>query len=77
MTAYFYFSVLLLALLLFFPTNRLIWVVSVRRLRRRLGRELKPEEIAGQRSRARFIALLLVVVFSWLFNLQLLNPSSG
>lgn len=77
MSAYFYFSVALLALLLFFPASRLIWVLSVRRLQRRLGRDLSSAEIEGQRSRARVIAILLVIVFSWLFNLQLLGPAGG
>lgn len=77
MNTFFYFSVALLALLLFFPASRLIWVLSVRRLQRRLGRDLNDAEIEGQRARARLIAVLLVVLFSWLFNLQLLSPASG
>ena len=77
MSAYFYFSVALLSLLLFFPASRLIWVLSVRRLQRRRGRALNSTEIEQQRSRARLIALLLVILFSWLFNLQLLSPAGG
>jgi len=77
MSAYFYFSVALLALLLFIPASRLIWVLSVRRMQRRLARELSAVEIEGQKSRARLIALVLVILFSWLFNLQLLGPAGG
>lgn len=77
MTLYFYLSVALLAILLFFPVNKMIWVLSVRRAQRRLKRELSTQEIDGQRSRARFIAVLLVTIFSWFFNLQLQNTLHG
>ncbi|VFN07841.1 MAG: hypothetical protein BECKG1743D_GA0114223_112312 [Candidatus Kentron sp. G] len=36
-TAFFLGSVIVLALLLFFPVSRLMWVLSVRRLERHLG----------------------------------------
>jgi hypothetical protein len=77
MTAYFYISVLVLAGLLFIPASKLIWVVSVRRLQRKAGHELSNSEIQGQRNRARIIALVLVAVFSWFFNLNLLGISHG
>jgi hypothetical protein len=77
MSLYFYFSVAMLVLMLFYPVNRLIWVMSVRRLQRKQGRELSVEEIDGQKTRSRFIALLLVAVFSWFFNLQLLGTTNG
>ncbi|MEN8131109.1 MAG: hypothetical protein ABFS45_13125 [Pseudomonadota bacterium] len=77
MNTYFYLSVAVLALLLFFPTSKLIWVLSVRRLQRKSGRELSNDEINGQKARARFIAFLLVLAFSWIFNLQLLGPTDG
>lgn len=106
---YFSFSVGVLALLLFFPLSRLIWVLSVRRLQRRRAVEatssrspaamtanptqapaadrtapdraaqvLSPGEIAGQLSRARFLAVFVSLAFSFLFNLQLLGwPGHG
>ncbi len=77
MTLYFYFSVSVLALLLFFPVNRLIWVISIRRLQKKQGHELSTQEMDGQKSRARFITILLVVIFSWFFNLQLLGSPNG
>jgi hypothetical protein len=77
MTAYFYFSVLILAALLFIPASKLIWVMSVRRLQRKTGHELSDTEIQGQKNRARIIALVLVAVFSWFFNLNLLGISHG
>ncbi len=77
MSLFFYFSVVLLALMLYFPVNKLIWVTSIRRLQRKLERELSSEEIEGQKSRARFITVLVVIVFSWFFNLQLLGVTNG
>ena len=49
------YSTPLLALLLFFPVSKLIWVLSVRRLQRRLARELSPEELNAQLKRARIL----------------------
>ena len=72
MGLYFFSSVAVLALLLFFPVSRLLWVLSIRRKERKLMKKLSREEIEGEKSRARFIALPLVAVFSFLFNLQLL-----
>jgi hypothetical protein len=77
MTPLFYINVAMLALLLFFPASKLIWVLSVRRMERKLGRSLESTEIDGQRSRARFISLFLVIIFSWLFNLQLAAAAHG
>jgi hypothetical protein len=73
----FYLSVAVLAVLLFFPVSKMIWVLSVRRAQKKLGRELNQEEINGQRARARFIAVLLVIPFSWVFNLQLQSTLYG
>ena len=64
-------AVIVLALLIFLPTTKLIWVWSVRRLERRLQRELTEEERAGQLNRARFIGAIISLVFSWGFNTHL------
>ena len=77
MTTYFYFSVLILAILLFFPASKMIWVISVRRLQRKTGRLLTTEEIEAQKTRSRFIALLLVFPFAWFFNYGLLGLNHG
>jgi hypothetical protein len=71
MNAYFVASVLVLAVLLFFPVSRVVWVLSVRRLQRRQGRSLSEAEAQGQLNRARLIAVVLVLAFSYLFNLSL------
>ena len=77
MTAYFYVSVLILAALLFIPASKLIWVMSVRRLQRKTGHELSESEQQGQKNRARIIAFVLVMIFSWFFNLNLQGISYG
>ncbi len=71
-------SVVVLTALLFFPVSKLIWVLSVRRLQRRSGRELSEVELEGQLRRARVIAALVSVIFSFLFNANLLGlPGHG
>ncbi|MEN8800377.1 MAG: hypothetical protein ABF297_00150 [Thiogranum sp.] len=77
MTTYFYFSVLILAILLFLPVSKMIWVISVRRLQRKSGRELSTAEIEAQKRRSRFIALFLLLPFSWFFNYGLLGLNHG
>jgi len=75
---YFLLSVFILALLLFFPITKLIWVISVRRLQRKLKRELNESELAGQVTRARFISIFVSLLFSYLFNLNLIGlPTHG
>jgi len=70
--------VLLLAALLFWPMSKLIWVMSVRRLQRKLARDLNETEIAGQMNRARVISVFVSVTFSFLYNLSTLGlPGSG
>jgi hypothetical protein len=75
---YFVGSVLLLSVLLFFPVSKLIWVLSVRRLQRKMQRELSEQETAGQLRRARILAVLIAVIFSFLFNAHLIGvPGNG
>ena len=63
---------------LFLPVSKLIWVLSVRRLERRLGRPLSDQDRAGQLNRARFVAIVVCVAFSALFNYHLLDmPGHG
>jgi len=73
---YYWISVALLAALLFVPVSRLVWVLSVRRLERRLGQALSDQERLGQRNRARVLAAIVCVVFSALFNYRILDMSA-
>ena len=70
-------STLILAALLFVPVTKMIWALSCRRLHRRLARELSEAELKGQLQRARFIALILVLLFSYLFNSRLMDQLYG
>lgn len=65
--------VLLLAALLFWPMSKLVWVLSVRRLQRKLKRELDEGEIAGQMNRARVVSAFVSLLFSFLYNLSTLG----
>ena len=69
MLTYWMWVVALTALLLY-PVSKLIWVLSVRRLQRKLGRELTAEEQRGQKGRAYFIAVFACFLFSALYNLS-------
>jgi hypothetical protein len=70
--------VLVLAALLFLPVSKLVWVLSVRRLQRKTGRELSDEELRAQLKRARVIAVFVTLVFSLLFNANLMGiPHNG
>lgn len=75
MSGFFLVSLLILAAILYLPVTRLIWVLSVRRLERKLGYELSSVEIQQQKNRARVIAAIVVLVFSYLFNLSTLGSA--
>ena len=69
--------VLLLAGLLFWPLSKLVFVLSVRRLQRKLARDLNDTEVASQMNRARIIGVFLSVVFSYLYNLSTIGMPDG
>jgi len=75
---YFTVSVLILAALLFFPVSKMVWVVSVRRLEKKLHKQLTDEERLGQLKRARFITIPVVLTFAWLFCFNMgMYPAGG
>ncbi len=59
-----------LAALLFYPVSRLIFVMSVRRLQKKLNRNLEAEEMLGQKRRARVLAVLVAMGASIFYNIQ-------
>ncbi len=67
---FFWGSVLVLAVALSWPIARLIWVISVRRLQCRLGRDLAARELGPSRRRAWILGAAISLGFSVLFNLQ-------
>jgi hypothetical protein len=66
--AWFLGSTAILAALLYFPVSKLVWVLSVRRLEAKLERSTTDAERLGQLGRARFIGIIVAVVFALLFN---------
>ena len=64
-------GIVLLSIALYFPVNRLVWVLSVRRLERKYKKKLTDVERKLQLNRARFISIILVIIFSYFFNLKL------
>lgn len=70
---YFWGTTLLLAVLLYFPVAKLIWVRRVRKLERRLGRTGNEEERQAERRRARMIGGIVAITFAFIFNRALLS----
>ena len=64
-------GIVLLSIALYFPVNKMIWVLSVRRLERKYKKKLTDVERKLQLNRARFISIILVIIFSYFFNLKL------
>ena len=59
---------LLLFAMLYYPTYRLVLTMSVRRLQKKLKKELDEQEVSGQTRRAHFITIILLVIFSATYN---------
>ena len=64
--------VLILTTVLFFPVRKLIWVLYVRKKQKAQG-AVSDEEKKSLKKRANFTAILLCVVFSYLYVSQVFN----
>ena len=73
LNSYYLISVIILALLLYYPVNKMIFVLSVRRLERRIGKQLNDDQKNGQLKRSRFISIILILCFSCLFNINIIS----
>ena len=73
LNSYYLISVIILALLLYYPVNKMIFVLSVRRLERRISKQLNEDQKNGQLKRSRFISIILILCFSFLFNINILS----
>ena len=73
LNSYYLISVIILALLLYYPVNKMIFVLSVRRLERRIAKQLNDDQKNGQLKRSRFISIILILCFSCLFNINILS----
>ena len=64
--------VALLSITLFFPVRKLIWVLYVRR-KQKEQKEVSDEEKKNLKKRATFTAMLLCIVFSYIYVKQVFN----
>jgi len=66
------FWVLLLSLVLFFPVRKLIWILYVRK-KQKTETNVSEDEKKILKKRATFTAVLLCVVFSYIYVKQVFN----
>ena len=64
--------VIILSVALFFPVRQLIWVLYVRKKQKAQG-EVSEEEKIILKKRASFTSILLCIVFSYLYVIQVFN----
>ena len=64
--------VIILSAALFFPVRQLIWVLYVRKKQKAKG-EVSEEEKIILKKRANFTSILLCIVFSYLYVIQVFN----
>jgi len=62
----------LLSTVLFFPVRKLIWVLYVRR-KQKTQKSVSEEEKKSLKKRATFTAILLCIVFSYIYVKQVFN----
>ena len=64
--------VIILSAALFFPVRQMIWVLYVRKKQKAQG-EVSEEEKKGLKKRSSFTSILLCIVFSYLYVIQVFN----
>ena len=64
--------VLILSIALFIPVRQLIWVLYVRKKQKSQG-EVSEEERINLKKRASFTSILLCIVFSYLYVIQVFS----
>ena len=64
--------VIILSAALFFPVRQLIWVLYVRKKQKGQG-EVSEEQKISLKKRASFTSILLCIVFSYLYVIQVFN----
>ena len=64
--------VIILSAALFIPVRQLIWVLYVRKKQKAQG-EVSEEEKISLKKRASFTSILLCIVFSYLYVIQVFN----
>ena len=64
--------VLVLSAALFFPVRKLIWVLYVRK-KQKIQLDVSEEDKKSLKKRANFTSILLCIVFSYLYVMQVFN----
>ena len=64
--------IILLSTILFFPVRKLIWVLYVRK-KQKTQQSVSEEEKSSLKKRATFTAILLCIVFSYIYVKQVFN----
>ena len=64
--------VIILSAALFFPVRKLIWILYVRK-KQKAQSEVSEEEKISLKKRANFTSILLCIVFSYLYVIQVFN----
>ena len=64
--------VIILSAALFFPVRQMIWVLYVRK-KQKAKSEVSEEEKISLKKRANFTSILLCIVFSYLYVIQVFN----
>ena len=64
--------IILLSTVLFFPVRKLIWILYVRK-KQKTQQSVTEEEKIGLKKRATFTAILLCIVFSYIYVKQVFN----
>lgn len=72
-TAWYWISSIFLAIVLFKPAKKLIFVQRVRKAERKLKRDLTDDEKDDMEKRTKPIAAIIVLFFSLLFNSVLMG----
>lgn len=70
---WFWGTTLVLAIALYFPVHRMIWVVRVRRAERHTGKPLSDAEREEIRRRSRLVSGIITICFAFLFNKALVR----
>lgn len=65
---WFWTTTSLLAILLYWPVHRMIWVMRVRKLEAKTGQKATDDEVAELSVKTRLAAGFIVITFAFLFN---------
>ena len=66
------FWIIILSIVLFFPVRKLIWILYVRK-KQKTQKSVSEEEKNFLRKRATFTAILLCIIFSYIYVIQVFN----